>query len=163
MLGFTDMRGLAAAFVLVALASAQPTPGDAVKQRLVGNWKLVKYEVFAQNGETRPGAYDIGRLMYDERGEMSAHLMRSGRAPEAPTTDAARASAYQGYLAYFGPFTLDVANGIVIHHVVGSSFPHWVGTEQVRHYALSPDGNGLTLSLKSGERVTQTLTWERLR
>lgn len=157
------MRSLAAAFVLVALVSAQPAPADAVKQKLIGNWKLVKIEVFAPNGETRPGNYDVGRLMYDARGEMSAHLMRSGRAPDAPTTDAARALAYQGYLAYFGPFTLDVAKGIVVHHVVGSSLPHWAGTEQVRYYALSPDGNGLTLSLKSGERVTQTLTWERLR
>ncbi len=157
------MRGLAAAFALLALSPSQSAPADAVKRRLVGNWMLVKYEIFAQNGETRPGTFDVGRLMYDEHGEMSAHLMRSGRAPEAPTTDEARAAAYQGYLAYFGPYTLDVAKGIVVHHVAGSSFPHWVGTEQVRHYALSPDGNGLTLSLKSGERVTQTLTWKRLR
>lgn len=157
------MRALAALIALLAFAPSQATPADAVKRRLVGNWKLVKYEVFAENGVIRPGTYDVGRLMYDEQGEMSAHLMRSGRAPEAPTTDAARAAAYQGYLAYFGPFTVDDARGTVVHHVVGSSLPHWVGTEQVRYYALSPDGNGLTLSLKSGDRATQTLTWARLR
>src|SRR6185503_19103360 len=77
LLAFSAMRSLAAAFVLVALASAQPAPADAVRQRLIGNWKLVKIEVFAPNGDTRPGTYDVGRLMYDARGEMSAHLMRS--------------------------------------------------------------------------------------
>jgi len=108
-----------------------------------------------------PGlAFDVGRLMYDEQGEMSAHLMRSGRPREAATTEAARAAAYQAYLAYFGPFTIDPDKPIVVHHVVGSSRPDWIGSEQVRYYGFPAD-NTLTLSLKSGDRVTQTLTWER--
>jgi hypothetical protein len=152
-LGFTAVRVLAVAVALLsALSPVQSTPTDAVQRLLVGNWKLVKYEVFAQNGETRPGTFDIGRLMYDERGEMSAHLMRSGGPKEAPTTEAARAAAYQAYLSYFGPYTIDVDKATIVHHVVGSSFPHWIGTEQLRHYVLSPDGNGLTLSLKTGDR-----------
>jgi lipocalin-like protein len=44
---------------------------------------------------------------------------------------------------------------------VGSSLPNWIGSEQVRHYGFSNDGRQLMLSLKSGERITQTLTWER--
>jgi hypothetical protein len=32
----------------------------------------------------------------------------------------------------------------------------------VRYYAFSEDENQLTLSVKSGERVTQTLTWVRV-
>jgi hypothetical protein len=71
--------------------------------------------------------------------------------------------AYQAYLGYFGPFTIDPDKRIVIHHVVGSSRPDWIGTEQVRHYGFSEDGKYLTLSLKSGDRVTQTLTWDRVR
>ena len=136
---------------------------DAVKRRLVGNWKLVKYEVFDERGAGRPGSFDTGRLMYDEQGEMAAHLLRSGRPREAPTTEAARASAYQSYLGYFGPYTIEPDKHVVIHHVAGSSFPHWIGTEQIRYYGFSEDGNFLTLSLKSGERVTQTLTWDRVK
>jgi hypothetical protein len=132
---------------------------DEVKRRLLGEWTLVKYELFAENGEVRPGNYDVARINYGER-EMSAHLMRSGGPTEPPTTDPLRAAAYQRYLAYFGPYTIDVAKQTVTHHVAGSSFPHWIGSEQVRHYAFTPNGQ-LTLSLKSGERVTQTLTWER--
>jgi hypothetical protein len=163
------MRWLTALFMALGIAtplaqiSGGSIPGDAVKRRLVGNWKLVKYEIFDERGTARPGNYDIGRLMYDEQGEMAAHLMRSGRPPEAPTTEAARALAYQSYLGYFGPYTIDLDKHIVIHHVVGSSFPHWIGTEQIRHYGFSEDGKCLTLSLKSGERVTQTLTWDRVK
>jgi hypothetical protein len=120
----------------------------------------VKYEVFPENGAPRPGNYDTGRINYGEH-EMSAHLMRSGRPKETPSTEAARAAAYQGYLGYFGPYTIDAQKKIVVHHVVGSSLPNWAGSEQVRHYDFSSDGRQLTLSLKSGDRITQTLTWER--
>ena len=135
---------------------------DAVRKQLAGEWTLVKYEIFGENGQTRPGNYDIGRINYGDR-EMSAHLMRSGRPKETPATEAARAAAFQGYLGYFGPYTVDADKKIVVHHVAGSSLPNWIGTEQVRHYAFSSDGKQLTLSLKAGERITQTLTWERTR
>src|SRR5262245_66299446 len=100
--------------------------------------------------------------MYDQQGVMSAQLMRLARPREAATTEAARAAAYQAYLAYFGPFTIEPDKQIVVHHVVGSSRPEWICSEQVRYYGFPAD-NTLTLSLKSGDRVTQTLTWERFR
>jgi len=164
---FTGMKWLTSLIVAAAIAvpAAQNSGGSAAaatKRRLVGNWKLVKYEIFDSAGPARPAAFDTGRLMYDEQGEMSAHLMRSGRSREAATTETARAAAYQAYLAYFGPFTIDPDKQIVVHHVVGSSRPDWVGSEQVRYYGFPAD-NTLTLSLKSGDRVTQTLTWERLK
>lgn len=138
------MTKILAAVLLTSVAVA----GDdaaAVKQRLLGNWTLVKYDVFGQNGEIRPGNYDVGRVMYGDT-EMTAHLTRTDRT---------------AYLGYFGPYTIDAARGIVVHHVVGSSLTSWVGSEQVRYYAFTPEGR-LTLSLKQGDRVTQTLTWERV-
>jgi hypothetical protein len=157
-------RGLAAAALMLAAQPliGQDAAGDAARKRLTGEWTLVKYEVFPESGASRPGNYDIGRLNYGEH-EMSAHLMRSGRPKETAATEAARAAAFQGYLGYFGPYTIDVQKQIVVHHVVGSSLPNWIGSEQVRHYGFSSDGRQLTLSLKSGERITQTLTWERTR
>ena len=125
----------------------QTPAASGIKQRLVGNWTLVKYEVFGQNGEIRPGNYDIGRIMYGDGGEMTAHLMRSG---------------VHAYLGYFGPYTINAEKGVVVHHVVGSSLESWIGSEQVRYYAFTPEGR-LTLSVKSGDRVTQTLTWERVK
>ena len=158
--------GLAIALALLASGPTQAghdlpdAADDAVRRQLAGEWTLVKYEVFPETGPTRSGNYDIGRISYGER-EMSAHLMRSGRAKDTATTDTARAVAFQGYLGYFGPYTVDAAKKIVVHHVAGSSLPNWLGSEQVRHYGFSADGKQLTLSLKSGDRITQTLTWER--
>ena len=157
-------RGVLLAGALLSSASAYSLTeaDDAVKKQLAGEWTLVKYEVFGENGQARPGNYDIGRINYGEH-EMSAHLMRSGRPKESATTEVARAAAFQGYLGYFGPYTIDAARKIVVHHVAGSSLPNWLGTDQVRHYAFSSDGSRLTLSLKSGDRISQTLTWERTR
>jgi hypothetical protein len=152
--------------LLIAVASGFGRTSDTaadVQKRLIGNWKLVKYETFDQSGAVRPGRYDVGRVAYEASGEMTAHLLRSDRPKEAPTTDSAQAAAYQSYIGYFGPFTVDMQKGTVTHHVVGSSFPHWVGTEQVRYYGFSPDGNQLTLSVKAGERITATLTWVRVK
>jgi hypothetical protein len=84
--------------------------------------------------------------MYGEGGEMTAHLTRADRG---------------AYLGYFGPYTIDAANNVVVHHVVGASLASWVGSDQVRYYGFTADGR-LTLSLKQGDRITQTLTWERV-
>ena len=143
-------RILAAALLTIigGLQAATRTP-EAVTKELLGNWKLVKYEVFDANGATRPGRYDVGRVAYDASGEMTAHLMHAGDD--------------HVYLGYFGPFTVDAAKGTVTHHVIGSSNASWIGTDQVRYYGFSAGGNQLTLSLKAGDRVTQTLTWTRVR
>lgn len=154
-----------AAFALGAASlAAQPRAGTA-RERLIGTWQLITYQILdPEGGPARPGAYDVGRITYDPSGHMSAQLMHSSnKAAQPPATDADRAGAYRRYLGYFGPFTVDEGKGVVTHHVAGSSNPSWVGSNQVRHFEFSADGNGLTLSLRNGERVTQTLYWERVR
>jgi hypothetical protein len=132
--------------------------------RFVGAWKLLSFQSFDANGVARPGAYDVGIIVYDASGRMTAQLMHSSnKAEQTPANDADRASAYRRYLGYWGPFTVDESKGVVIHHVEGSSNPSWVGSNQVRHYSFAADGQGLTLSVKNGERVTSTLRWERIR
>jgi Lipocalin-like domain len=145
------MTRVLAAVLLATLSGIRTAPqtAEAVRNQLLGNWKLVKYEVFDANGSARPGRYDVGRVAYDTSGEMTAHLMHAGDD--------------HAYLGYFGPFTVDAAKGTVTHHVIGSSNVNWIGSDQVRYYGFSADGNQLTLSLKSGDRITQTLTWVRVK
>jgi hypothetical protein len=150
----------------VLLAGASPIVAQAtVAQRLVGAWELVNYEIIAADGSKRPGAYDRGQISYDGSGRMSAHLMNSANKAEAtPQTDELRAAAYRRYLGYYGPFVVDEGKGVVTHIVDGSSNPSWVGSRQVRYYALSPDNAQLTLMLKDATgRVTQSLVWKRSR
>jgi len=145
-------------------AVAQQRASATAKDRLVGSWGLVSFVSFDANGASRPGAYDLGRIIYEASGQMSAHLMHSAnKADASPATDADRSAAFRRYLGYYGPFTVDELTGIVIHHVLGSSNPSWVGSNQVRYYELSADGNTLTLSVKKQGRVTGTLVWERIK
>jgi hypothetical protein len=153
------------AAALMAAGSVADAQTPPVKDRLLGAWKLVKWEVYdANGGPARPGNYDIGQVVYSDAGLMSAHLMNSAMSSQkGRTADWDRAAAARLYMGYFGRFTVDEAKGIVVHHVTGSSLPAYVGSNQVRYYKMSADGNSLTLSLKDGERVTQTLYWEKIR
>jgi hypothetical protein len=159
----TLMPRLIAVVVLLAgwmpIASAQ----QSIAQRLVGSWELVTYEIIAADGTKRPGTYDRGQISYDASGRMSAHLMHSSnKSDTTPQTDDLRAQAYRRYLGYYGPFVVDEAQGFVTHIVDGSSNPSWVGSRQVRYYALSADNSQLTLMLKAADgRVTQSLVWKR--
>lgn len=159
------MRIIFMAAAVVAFAGASPLAQATVAQRLVGAWELVNYEIIAADGSKRSGAYDRGQISYDASGRMSAHLMNSANTAEtAPQTDELRAAAYRRYLGYYGPFVVDEGKGIVTHIVDGSSNPSWVGSRQVRHYALSADNAQLTLMLKDANgRVTQSLVWKRSR
>ena len=150
------------AMLLVAAATLQAQPAS-IRDRLVGAWELVNYEIVSTDGARRPGAYDRGQISYDASGRMSAHLMNSAnKAEQTPQTDEARASAYRRYLGYYGPFVVDEAKGTVTHIVDGSSNPSWVGSRQVRYYELSQDNSQLTLSLRdAGGRTTQSLVWRR--
>ena len=135
-----------------------------VKDRLVGSWELVNYEIIAADGTRRPGTYDRGQITYDASGRMSAHLMHSSNKSDAsPSTDELRATAFRRYLGYYGPFVVDTAAGTVTHIVEGSSNPSWVGSKQLRYYELSADNAQLTLSLRDGTRTTQSLVWKRSR
>jgi hypothetical protein len=154
---------LITATVLLSYAPSMAVAQATVAERLVGAWELVTYEIIAADGARRRGAYDRGQISYDASGRMSAHLMHSSnKAAATPQTDDLRAAAFRLYLGYYGPFVVDEAKGIVTHIVAGSSNPSWVGSRQVRYYALSPDNAQLTLMLKDANgRVTQSLIWKR--
>jgi hypothetical protein len=130
----------------------------------VGHWRLVTFENFDEKGVARDAGYASGRILYDAAGNMSAHLMRTGRKPlSQPSTEAERAAAYSTFVAYYGKYTVDPAASKVTHSVEGALNPNWVKTDLVRYYEFSADGRELKLSLRNAQgRVTGTLTWARL-
>jgi hypothetical protein len=136
-----------------------------VKNRLIGNWRLVTYETVDEGGRrAKPYGEAVGRLTYDDRGNMSGQVMRPDRARvELGEGNAQQVrAAYMGYIAYFGTYDVDSAAAQVVHHVQGSLNPAWVGGDQVR--TMRFDGDRLVLSaavVKRGQTVTHTLTWER--
>ena len=136
-----------------------------MKERLVGNWRLVSYETSETEGRRgKPYGDAVGRLSYDERGNMAGQVMRPDRARvELGEGNAQQVrAAYLGYIAYFGTYEVGADGCSVVHHVQGALNPGWVGGDQVRRMRF--DGDRLVLSAevrKSGEIVTHVLTWER--
>jgi len=136
-----------------------------VRERLIGNWRLVSYVTTAPSGgQGTPYGEAVGRLMYDAIGNMAGQVMRPDRdRVELGEGNAQQVrAAYLGYIAYFGTYDVASDGQSVVHHVQGSLNPAWVGGDQVRRMRF--EGERLILSAdvrKKTETVTHTLTWER--
>lgn len=124
-------------------APGQQLASQQVKKQLVGTWKLLSYDV----GTTHPMGRDpVGLLIYTGDGRMSLQAMHPGRprfVGEASTghehgTPEEVASAYRGYIAYFGTYEVN-EGGSVTHRIEGSLFPNWVGRDQIELFKLSGD------------------------
>jgi hypothetical protein len=142
-----------------------------MSDEFVGAWKLISFERRTAAGEvTYPmGQNAVGRLTYDALGRMSAQIMRPDR-PKFRDVNPAnwsaeeKAAAFDGFIAYYGTFTVSDTERAVIHHVEAGLYPHWVGTDQRRLYEFS--GNQLILRAVNGSGGPGTesrLVWERAR
>jgi hypothetical protein len=142
-----------------------------LRDALVGTWTLVSYteRFLAEGPVTYPHGPDaLGLIMHTPDGYMSAQIMTRSRpcydrpAASAGTAEESAAAA-TGYLAYSGPYSVDVSTGDIHHHVMVSLLPNWLGGTQIRHSQL--DSEQLTLSAKTplpnGTTMTSTLVWAR--
>lgn len=137
---------------------------------LIGTWHLVEWT--AHVGDDAPrypfGEAAYGRITYTAEGRVWAVLMRPDRAPLgadslAGATEADRARAAAGYIAYGGTYRLE--GNEVVHTVEHSLLPNWIGTELRRTAAFEPDGR-LTLTTpeersKRGRSAHHRLIWRR--
>jgi hypothetical protein len=140
-----------------------------LRARLVGHWSLVSLEVASGEAVEYPLGRDVsGLIMYDEAGHMAVQIMQANRpcfasGDQASGTPAELAAAVTGYIAYFGTYSVDEGTKIVTHHLAGSLFPNWVGTEQRRGIVLQ--GDHLTLSSQpiafQGKTRVFRLVWKR--
>jgi hypothetical protein len=144
------------------------------KNPFVGTWKLISCNAFRRSGDVLPiyGKDPIGRLFYDSAGNMSVHIMRSGR-PNFKSETKFRATseemrtAYHGYEAYFASYTIDTYRCVVHHQVAGGLFPNWTDTVQTRFFKFEGESR-LVLSTEPigavpTKKTIVTLVWERLK
>lgn len=128
----------------VFLAGALAAPLSGQQERFRGTWTLVSYEQHKADGSASYplGKDPVGRLFYDADGRMWVQLMRRdrplfvSRTRQQGTADEIRA-AFEGFLAYYGPYKINEKENTVIHHVECCSFPNWVGTDQVRRFEFA--------------------------
>ena len=163
------------AFFLAGLAtmilSAQQFSKRKPEDEFVGAWKLISFERKNTAGEiSYPlGQKPVGRLTYDALGRMSAQIMDPERAAfkavsQGKGLTSEKAVAFDGYIAYYGSYTVNPAEHAVIHHVEACLYPNWVGSNQRRLYEFS--GGQLILRAINGSGGPGTesrLVWERAR
>ena len=149
-------------FLIPALGLAQ---APTTRERLIGAWKLLSFEQRAPNGDvTHPVGRDpLGILMYDKTGRMAVQIMDRSRPAQATTAEGIQSTS-PAYIAYFGTFTVNEAEGAVTHHVEGS-LNFRPARELTRSVELSGDRLILRpppVTVPGGQR-TSTLTWERIK
>jgi hypothetical protein len=129
---------------------------EAVKQRFIGNYDLVRYVTIAEDGQEIDRNY-IGRIMYDAYGNMAAQ----GMPRDLPERARRSSENLQEGFAYWGAVSYDIDKNIVIHHVEGSpTRGTWPGVDNVRYFEFTDDY--LILSVRNDEgRTTARLTWEK--
>src|SRR5262245_28744549 len=78
-------------------------------------------------------------------------------------------AAFDWYVAYFGPYEVNEAERVVIHHVKGSIFPNEVGRDNIRYYEFSGDRLTLILTNRVDGKLTPKsssaarVIWERVK
>ena len=127
-------------------------------QRLVGSWRHIGSTV---NGAPRPGqgAHPRGIIVYDAHGHMACQVepdRERGKAGDKPTAEEARA-ALDGYIAYFGTYSVDEKARTVTHHRLGSVQPGDTH-DVVRGYEFA----GERLILRPAGTTTEVI-WERIK
>ena len=118
---------------------------------LVGSWRVITVERTTESGEVvEPfGSDPDGILIYGADGMTTAVVGASGRPSldldliEARVTapDADLAEAFRTASGFAVSYEID--GDVVVHRILVSTVPNWVGTEQVRPFAI--DGELLTL------------------
>jgi hypothetical protein len=128
---------------------------EQTKNLFIGTWKFISLVGKNSEGEIlHPYGKDLyGRLMYDSNGNMSVFLMRPDR-PKFAAGDIYKGTpeeikfAYENFDAYCGTYKIDKDNGTVTHHIEGSRFPNWEGSDQTRYYRFSNDTLSLSAKIK---------------
>jgi len=148
---------------LTAGAAVSSTAQAADSGALVGNWKLVSWQVVVGNESQSPfGSHPIGYLL----------LTREGRAMALTTADARKpgesvaewAALHKSMLAYSGKYRVEGDDFITTVDISWNEI--WSGTEQRRHYRIEGDRLFIESApapsiLYPGKTDFRRIVWER--
>jgi hypothetical protein len=142
-----------AIFVVAIAMSLTPTPlisaafaEQSLKDKIVGAWKIISWESLRPSGQIVNiwmGLHPTGLIIYQPSGYMAVQIMADPR-PTLTQNPATRQlpfdefrSAYFGYYAYWGTYTINDAGNGVVHNLEGSERPVEVGKKTTRdHFRL---------------------------
>src|SRR5262245_50753517 len=153
--------------LLLFLFATHPAVADD-RAKLVGNWKLVSWDIEIQaTGERRlgMGGKTSGWLIFTPEGRMMALITAEGRKPAKTTEE--RAALYSTMLSNTGMYRVEGDKFITTVDLSWNEA--WNGTDQVRFYKLDGDRLDVVSAwAKSptipGEPMTRgILIWQRVR
>jgi hypothetical protein len=152
--------------ILACLGTASSTVAQTAKD-LVGTWNLVSDVNTAADGrKVEPfGPTPHGMAIFDSDRHFAIVISR----PDLPKfssnnrmqgTPEENRAIVQGSIGFFG--TYSVADGAVIQHVEGGTWPSWIGTDQKRTItSFAKDEQTWTTIASFGG--TSELRWRRLK
>lgn len=137
---------------------------------IIGHWELIKFEAVGDVNIIYPFGQNVrGLLYYGLDGRMSAQLGNVIRVnfknPDFRFADDIEVKeAYNGYISYFGKYSVNELRKYIIHDVEMSLYPNWIGTRVKRFYELKDDFLILTASKLDYEGIYRipTLTWKKI-
>jgi len=144
------------------------TENAAPANPLIGTWQMLDWYNVTQDGQKHYplGPNATGYISYSADGYVFVHLMAADRQlyetndPFGGSTTE-DTTALKSQITYAGPYTYH--GDKVIHHVTHSSFPNWVGTDQVRNINFDDDKLILSIggAMFQGKVVTASVIWKR--
>jgi hypothetical protein len=131
----------------------------ALDHQVVGSWQLSKQT--GNSGGLGPSAK--GMLMFADGGGFMMQIVNANMKPFAAddwrkAEPAESQASGKGGLAYFGTYEASDADHALTLHILRSSYPNWIGTDQVWTVSLAGDELSLTDKTNAGEM----LVWKRL-
>ncbi len=147
---------------MISKAKAKKPSLKSLQKQVVGTWKLISAEDRASSSDPwipyTFGNPPSGYFIYDATGHASIQIMTTPpqkiATPDSPTPTEALA-IFNGYIAYYGTYTVDAKNITV--QVEGAWDPSQVGSSQARPYQVKGD------KLIIGDQVTYKRTLKRMK
>ena len=136
-------------------------------QQFVGSWELQEWTIESKDGkkEFPFGADAIGQINYESNGNMSVMIMKNNR-HQFLSEDPLQGQpdevviAFKGFIAYSGNYEVNLNSKQVVHQIKISSFPNWVGQNQIRKFEFNEDK--LTLSTDFIGPNKHKLVWRKI-
>ena len=136
-------------------------------EKFVGSWELKKWtaESIDKSIVFPFGEDAIGRITYDNNGNMAVQVMKNNRS-KFLSEDPLQAHpdevvvANNGFIAYCGNYEVNLNANQVVHQIKISSFPNWVGQNQIRNFEFNEDELTLSTDLIGSSR--HKLVWRKI-
>lgn len=154
------LRRLAPLPTLV-LAALAPATAQAQTRTPVGVWDIVELVNWSPDGaRSEPyGSDPNGMFVYTPEGHLILHITTNPLLPAQPRPPSQEDMALRARsaIAYYGRYTVDLGEQVIVHHIEGDLYPNRAGESQARPYRFEGDDLVLDFTSENGARFLRRL------